>query len=221
MDGNVNVLGCPLVSWHAGVAPDGQQSCQSVRRPLRILPAKRFGYSVASGQPCRTAVDPVKVPRRSHWARMAIGKAGPAGRGLADPRLAPLDFDRSQFRMQGNMRGAQFCQSGLSTVSAAQESGSGMEQGEGERSMIQPQPMLWSDETLSERLKALMTAFMGECVGRPAHPLPIGPGGHVALTDAAADREGRLRGPAGVPGGRRADSDCGTTGRSGWKRITG
>ena len=88
--------------------------------------------------------------------------------------------------------------------------------------MIQPQAMLWSGETLSELLKALMTAVAGERVGRPAHPLAIGPGG-----PSSADRCGRRARsqawgrPAGIPGGRRADSDWGPAVRSGWDRVAG
>lgn len=44
---------------------------------------------------------------------------------------------------------------------------------------------------MGQRPKALMTAFVEEREGPPAHPLAIGPGS-VAPTDAGADRDFRV-----------------------------
>ena len=131
IDGSFKVIGCRPGSRHAGAATDRQESCPSVRRPLRVLRRKRPTVLQCgrSGQ----------VPRRSHWARMAGRKAGSAGRADRRSKARSSRIRRSQCRVTGNRQGAQFWQSGLSTVSADEESGSGTE--DGELSMIQPQAM--------------------------------------------------------------------------------
>lgn len=121
IDGSFKVIGCRPGSRHAGAATDRQESCPSVRRPLRVLRRKRPTVLRCgrSGQ----------VPYWSHRARMAVTKTGSEGRGDRRSRARSSRFRPSPCRVPGNVQGARFWQSGLRTAWVAQESGSGVERG--------------------------------------------------------------------------------------------